>query len=183
MAAWGDTLKESRKGVCLHYDGSQNDRGSVAWLMDERCRVSYNWIILDNGEMVIIAPREARAYHAGHCAFGNPQSPFMEKYVDANSAFYGIAIAATVGDKVTPSQLETLIKHCKLLFWEHEWSTEDELWRIVGHNTEAWDYKHWKATGEDRWDRKVDPIGPDPSNPVLDTAEVRRLVGAEGVPA
>lgn len=181
MAAWGDKLKETRKGILLHFDGSGNDRASVNWLFDERCRVSYNWIVLDDGALIKIAPIDARAYHAGHCAFGNPESPFMEKYVDANSAFYGIAIAATVGDKVTPAQLATVVTECAHIFHEHEWSLENELWRIVGHNTEAWDYKHWKETGEDRWDRKQDPIGPDPSNPVMDTAEVRRLVAAEGV--
>ncbi len=178
MAAWGDELREARKGIMLHYDASLNDKGSVAWLKDDRCRVSYNWITLDNGNIVEIAPPKARAWHAGVCRWGNPESGFKkEKYKDANSAFYGLSIAATVGDETYPHQLRSIVAMCKTLFLDHRWSLQDEAWRIVGHDTESW-YRD-----KEKWYRKIDPIGPNKNRPVLDPAVVRRLIAQEGLPS
>ena len=49
-------LKEPRRGVMLHYDASTSDAGSRMWFKDPRCRVSYNYLVLDNGDYVVIAP-------------------------------------------------------------------------------------------------------------------------------
>src|SRR5690349_17106410 len=100
MAKWGEKLNEKRLGVMLHFDGSKNDRGSVAWMWDPEFKLSYNLLVLDNGKVERIAPDTARAYHAGECQSSDPRLP----YRDANSAFYGVAIAATDGDTATGLQ-------------------------------------------------------------------------------
>lgn len=161
MAAWGDTLHEERKGIMLHYDASASDAGAVAWLNSPACKVSYSWIILDDGSQITIAPTDARAWHAGVCRPSNPQLP----YKDANSAFYGIAIAATAGDHATPAQTQAVANLCVGVFQRHKWSRSTDLYRIVGHNTECW------PRG-----RKTDPEGPNPSDPVLAVEDIRDLV-------
>lgn len=164
MAAWGETLLESRKGCMLHYDASASDKGAVAWLRSPECRVSYTWIILDDGSQITIAPPDARAWHAGVC---RPSDPARLTYKDANSAFYGIAIAATAGDRATAPQKQAVVNLCVALFQRHKWSRKSGLWRIVGHSTECW------PRG-----RKTDPEGPDTSRPVLSVAEIRAMVSA-----
>jgi N-acetyl-anhydromuramyl-L-alanine amidase AmpD len=162
MGAWGDKLKEKRVGVMLHYDASASDPGAVSWLTkDPRCKVSYNWLVLDDGKVVTVAPRTARAWHAGVC---RPSSE-APKYKDANSAFYGIAVAATAGDTVTEAQENAVIDLVDGLFAEHRWSRTLGLHRIVGHNTECW------PRG-----RKSDPEGPNPSKPVLSVEAVREAI-------
>lgn len=163
MAAWGDELYEARKGVMLHYDASASDAGAVAWLRSPECRVSYTWIILDNGAQITIAPPDARAWHAGVCRPSDPKLP----YKDANSAFYGIAIAATAGDRATDLQKQAVVNLCVALFQRHKWSRKTGLYRIVGHNTECW------PRG-----RKTDPEGPTPGSPVLSVAEIRAMASA-----
>lgn len=162
MAAWGEKLREARKGVMLHYDASASDAGAVAWLRSPECRVSYTWIILNNGSQITIAPPDARAFHAGVC---RPSNPEKLNYADANSAFYGIAIAATAGDRATAIQKEAVYNLCVALFQRHKWSRKTGLYRIVGHGSECW------PRG-----RKTDPEGPDPSRPVLSVAEIREMV-------
>lgn len=163
MASWGTVLHEPRAGVMLHYDASASDAGAVAWLRDDpRCHVSYNWLILDDGSQITIAPMEARAWHAGVCQSSNPdQLP----YKDANSAFYGLAIAATDGQQVTDAQKRAVVRLSTGLFIRHRWNRSGELWRIVGHDTEAW------PRG-----RKHDPTGSTPAHPVMSVAEIRELV-------
>ncbi len=158
MANWGK-LREPRLGVMLHYDASASDPGAVAWLTrDPRCRVSYNWLVLDNGAAVEVAPAGMRAWHAGVCRPSRADLP----YRDANSAFYGIAVAAKAGDTVTPAQLARLLELCRQCFARHRWV---EPWRLVGHHEECW------PRG-----RKVDPLGPDPRRPVLDLPALRRAL-------
>lgn len=157
---YGEKLFEPRMGVCLHFDGSANDRGSVAWLRDPKCEVSYNLIVLDNGTVERIAPDDKRAYHAGECKSSDPRLP----YKDANSAFYGLAIAATDGDTCTPLQFSSVVRMCAGYFLKHGWKA-NETWRIVGHETEAW------PRG-----RKHDPTGSDATKPVLDVSAVRSAV-------
>lgn len=140
----------------LHFDASTSDAGGIAWLKDPRCKVSYQWAVRDNGEVVEIAPENSRAYHAGVC---KPSIPELV-YTDANSAFYGIAITATSGDTATEPQKQAVVALCKRLYAKHGWT---EPWRITGHSAEAW------PRG-----RKSDPEGQG-ANPVLDVAEVRRL--------
>ena len=160
LGNWGDRT-QPRIGIMLHFDGSASDAGAIAWLRDDpRAKVSYNWIVTDDGGQVTIAPQDARAWHAGVCR----PSDSRLTYRDANSAFYGIAVAATSGQTVTIRQYNTVVNLCAALMKHHGWR---DPWRIVGHDTECW------PRG-----RKVDPTGPDPNHPVLDVEAVRRDVVA-----
>jgi len=144
----------------LHYDGSATDKGALAWFSHPDCKVSYNYLLWDNGNIHPIAPLDARAYHAGVCRPSDPRLP----YTDANSALYGLSIAAKPPDVATPAQFESLYALCVSLFQREGWS-RSEAWRIVGHNTECW------PRG-----RKTDPEGPDLTQPVLSVADIRRAV-------
>lgn len=156
-------LTEPRVGVMLHYDASRSDTGAVAWLTrDPACKVSYHWLVTDDGEAHIIAPHGRRAWHAGVCRSSDPA---RLPYRDANSAFYGLAIAATAGDEASDEQLARVLQLVRDCFVRQRWPMS-ETWRVVGHSTEAW------PRG-----RKTDPEGPDPLHPVLDVALVRRLIG------
>lgn len=160
MSNWNER-REPRIGVMLHYDASTSDRGAVEWLTkDPRCNVSYNWLVLDDGRVVSVAPATARAWHAGVC---KPSSPKLA-YRDANSAFYGIAIAAGAADHATPEQLAAVVKIARTCFEKERWPLT-ETWRVVGHASEAW------PRG-----RKVDPEGSRRGDPVLSTEAVRRAL-------
>ena len=154
-------LREDRQGICLHYDGSGSDRGSVRWFGDPRCRVSYNLLVLDDGSYVRIAPDASRAWHAGRC---RPSDPARLQYGDANSALLGIAIASSGRHDVTPLQMLTVALLCRNYFATYGWDLED-TWRIVGHSSEAW------PRG-----RKTDPEGADPKNPILSVDDIRQLL-------
>lgn len=160
---WGTDLREPRLGVMLHYDASASDEGSLAWLRDPRIRVSYNWLILDNGSQHTIAPIDARAWHAGVC---RSSDPVRLPYKDANSAFYGISLAARPPDVATEAAKDAMARLVVSLFARHGWPLS-EVWRIVGHGTEAW------PRG-----RKIDPVGPDPRHPVLDPEWIRTAISA-----
>lgn len=132
MGNWGK-LREPRVGVMLHYDGSASDAGAVGWLTkDPRARVSYNRLILDDGQVVKIAPDDARAWHAGAC---RPSARFG--YTDANSAFYGVALAAKPGDAVPDTQFEALLAVIREYFDAEGWPLTD-WWRVTDHAAEAW---------------------------------------------
>jgi N-acetyl-anhydromuramyl-L-alanine amidase AmpD len=163
---WG-ALREPRIGIMLHYDGSVRDDWALQWLRyHPDCRVSYNWLVLDDGRVEMVTPTTARAWHAGVC---RTSDPVRLPYRDANSAFYGVSIAAGAMDTATLAQKMAVAELCAKLFDEHGWSRVEGLHRIVGHNTEAW------PRG-----RKVDPEGPNLAAPVLSVAEVRRLVAVAG---
>lgn len=149
-----------RQGLMLHYTAG-SFVGSVAWCHDPASKVSYQAIVSQEGEVALIAPWDKRAWHAGKCKTSNPaQLP----YKDGNSAFEGIALAATVGDTVTPDAFAAIVTLCKARMVAHGWPLTDG-WRIVGHNTEA------APLG-----RKSDPEGPDAAHPVLSVAAVRVAV-------
>jgi N-acetyl-anhydromuramyl-L-alanine amidase AmpD len=152
-------LYEARIGVMLHYDASASDAGAVAWLtQDPRCRVSYHGLVLDDGGVVEIAPWHMRAWHAGVC---RSSSPYLLRYRDANSAFYGLAAAARDGDVITEAQYGALLRLVVERFQAEGWSLR-ESWRLVGHDTEAW------PRG-----RKHDPTGSTPEQPVLSVPRMR----------
>jgi len=160
-----NAVKGKRVGVMLHYDASTSDAGAVAWLTkDPRCKVSYNWLVLDNGTAVEVAPMGKRAWHAGVCRSSDPA---RLPYTDANSAFYGIAIAATDGQTATAAQLRTVTDLTRTCFERQGWPLT-ETWRIVGHSSEAW------PRG-----RKHDPEGSNPTRPVLDVQAVRDQLAEE----
>lgn len=154
MAKWGSKIYEPRQGIILHYDASSNDAGAVAWFSDPRCEVSYQFLVTDDGVAHRIAPDDARAYHAGVCQ----RSKDAPQYKDANSAFYGVSLAATAGDTCTPAAFRTVVRLCVGYFHKHGWGAA-EVNRITSHSAEAW------PRG-----RKHDPDG------VLDVGEVRREV-------
>lgn len=157
---WGKP-REPRIGVMLHFDASSSDAGAVGWFSDPTCKVSYQYLVLDDGAFVRIAPDAARAYHAGVC---RPSEPRLA-YQDANSAFYGIAVATNEKVDVTPLQLLTTAWLARRYFELEGWPMVD-AWRLVGHRTEAW------PRG-----RKSDPEGLDLKNPILAVAGVRQLLG------
>ena len=126
--------REERVGIMLHYDASTSDPGAIAWLTkDERCKVSYTDLFMDDGRVIQIAPENARAWHAGNC---RPSGLIW--YKDANSAFYGLSIAAGAKDMATYKQIESLIKRCVELFKKHKWTAADVSKRITDHEAEAW---------------------------------------------
>lgn len=155
----------------LHYDASSSDVSSVIWFTDPACKVSYNWLVMDTGNVIPIAPDDARAWHAGCCKTDDPRLP----YKDANSAFYGIALAATAGDTATREAKRSLAALCLHCFAIEGWDVT-EVWRIVSHRSQAvYCPGHAKAGQRGR---KNDPEGPDPARPVLSTNEIRGMVAA-----
>lgn len=157
---WG-TLREKRMGVMLHYDASSSDAGAVEWFADQTCNVSYQLLVLDDGSYVRIAPDDARAYHAGVCRSSDPRLP----YKDANSAFYGVAIASNDKVDVTPLQMLTVAWLTRRYFEREGWPVT-EGWRVLAHRTEAWERG-----------RKSDPEGHDLKNPILSVEDIRQLLG------
>lgn len=155
MANWS-ALIGPRQGIMLHYSAG-NFAGSVAWCQDPASKVSYQAIVSQKGEVALIAPWTARAWHAGNCKSSDPRLP----YKDGNSAFEGIALAASPGETVTPEAFAEIVTMVKARFAAHAWPFS-ETWRVVGHNTEA------TPRG-----RKLDPEGNDPAHPVLSVAAVR----------
>ena len=159
---YGRSIREKRLGVCLHYDASGSDAGSMGWFAHEKCRVSYNWLVLDDGSYVTIAPDNCRAWHAGRCRTSDRE---RLNYRDANSALYGIAAATNNRVDVTPLQLLTIAWLTRQCFVRECWPVTD-TWRIVGHSSEAW------PRG-----RKSDPEGGDKRNPIYSPADIRQLLG------
>jgi len=157
---WGD-LREPRIGVMVHYDASSSDAGAVGWFSDPLCRVSYQVLVLDDGSWVQIAPDNKRAWHAGACRSSDPRLA----YRDANSAFFGIAVATNEKVDVTPLQTLTAAFLARRYFEREGWPVTD-TWRVVGHRTEAW------PRG-----RKSDPEGGDLKNPILAVEDIRQLLG------
>ena len=129
---WG-VLREKRLGVMLHYDGSASDAGALSWFKHPDCKVSYNKLVLDPGNVVQIAPDDKRAWHAGIC---RPSTPDLV-YADANSAFYGLCIAARPGDPFHLPQKGTMIRLMVEYFQTEGWPLS-ESWRLTSHHLEAW---------------------------------------------
>jgi N-acetyl-anhydromuramyl-L-alanine amidase AmpD len=156
---WGK-LREPRQGICAHYDASASDLGAVSWLLfDPACTVSYNDLILDDGTVVTVAPENARAWHLGN---GRPSHRLM-RYVDGNSALYGIAIAARDGESATWEQERAFAALVRRRCARHRWDLAREPWRLTDHAAEAW------PRG-----RKVDVRGTG-ATPVLPLERVRAI--------
>lgn len=129
---WND-LREPRKGIMLHYDASGSDAGAVQFLLrDPDCKVSYNQLILDDGEVVEVVPDDGRAWHAGVCK----PSATVPKYKDANSAFYGLAFASKPGDRVFPEQVAAAVQVAVRWMKRHKWTDVNR--HITDHAAEAW---------------------------------------------
>lgn len=163
---WNE-LTEPRVGIMLHYDASATDESAIAWFTDPRCRVSYNFMVMDSGNIIPIAPLDKRAWHAGVCRSPDPRL----RYRDANSALYGISIAATAGDVATVEAKRSVVALCLNLFSDHGWPI-GAAWRIVSHRQHAW------PRG-----RKNDPEGSNLARPVMNTNEIRGMVAARQIAA
>jgi hypothetical protein len=167
-------LREPRVGVMLHYDDSASDAGAVSWFTHPDCKVSYNYLVLDDGAFVPIVPEGKRAWHAGTCASSDPA---RLRYADANSAFVGVAVATNDRVPATAAQVATVAWLARREFARHGWPL-GETWRIVGHEDEA----VWPTSPQTplrlrgKRGRKIDPTGPRKERPILSTAEVRRIV-------
>lgn len=158
---WDEHLREPRVGIMLHYDGGPHDAYSLRWLQHPECDLGYQYLVLRDGRWASMAPMDSRAYHAGICR----SSDGRLEYVDANSAFYGIAISATDGEQATAEQVMTVSNICAGLFVRHGWSFQMDRWRVTGHDAEAW------PRG-----RKIDPTGSNPESPVLDVEKVKSVL-------
>lgn len=159
MSGNWNALKEPRLGIALHYTAGSYE-GSVAWCQHPASQVSYQWIVAQDGRSTLIAPWEARAWHMGVCRSSDPE---RLPYRDANSAFLGLALAASDKERITDLAFRLLVGTIRTQFRYHGWDLT-ETWRIVGHDSEAW------PRG-----RKVDPRGTGPE-PVIDLAAVRAAV-------
>ena len=140
---------EARIAIMLHLDASGSDAGSLSWFGDDRCKCVYHWIVMDDGRVVGLVPPTRRCWHAGKCR----PSGQTDSYQDANSAFYGLAAAATVGDTITSPQLQSLASVVRDIMAHEGWT--DITRHLTGHSAEAW------PRG-----RKIDPEC-DRDNPVL----------------
>lgn len=166
---WSE-VREKRQGVMLHYDGSSTDRGAVSWLCDSRSRVSYHYLVLRDGTWVSFAPLNKRAWHAGYCKASDERLT----YDDANSAFYGVSIAAGTGETATIGQILTTASIVRGLYKINKWYPKEEGWRLVSHASEAIFGPGHPREGE--YGRKMDPEGPNPDRPILCTNEIRQLL-------
>lgn len=146
-------------GIMLHFDDSSEDKWAVKWFTDPTCKVSYNRLYLDNGDVVQITPSMAEpAFHAGVCTTKN-----------ANSFFYGLSIATNTKIPVFSAQLEALTDDVVRIFRFHNWPAGDVVTRIRGHEEEA-------CFADGRLGRKIDPTGLNPAKPILDVKALREEV-------
>jgi N-acetyl-anhydromuramyl-L-alanine amidase AmpD len=157
---------EQRIGVMIHFDDSGTDASALQWFEDARCKVSYNYLVLDDGSYVVVAPEERRAWHAGYCKPSTAQL----SYRDANSAFIGIAAATNDRVRATPEQHFTIAWLTREVFKRNGWDLS-EGWRITGHENEAvYGPAHPRAGQRGR---KIDPTGLKPDDPIVSLARVR----------
>ncbi|HEX6558960.1 MAG TPA: N-acetylmuramoyl-L-alanine amidase [Longimicrobiales bacterium] len=170
-----NTLTEKRIGVMVHFDDSGSDESAMAWFEDPACHVSYNYLVLDDGSYVVIAPDQFRAWHAGVCASSDP--PRLH-YRDANSAFVGIAAATNDKVRATPEQHFTIAWLCRQVFERNHWPLTD-VWRVTGHDAEAvypqmLNGKPHPLAG--KRGRKIDPTGRHPNDPIVSLGRVREYL-------
>lgn len=156
-----------REGVMIHFDDSSQDGWAIAWFRDKRCKVSYNRLYLDDGDIVSIVPMHRRAYHAGLCKGGN-----------ANSRYYGLSAATNTKTPVTQQQFNSMVSDVVKIFNGHGWKKADVERRIVGHDEVAvYGPEHtknrrlWGKLG-----RKIDPTGYDKTRPVINMDGFRAAV-------
>ena len=152
---------EPLQGVMLHYDDSSSDDSGVGWFKHKDCVNGYNDYVLDDGSYWELSAYGRAARHAGSC---RPSSSLFS-YKSANSAFYGIAVAARSGEQATMPQLLTVAWITRIVFAREKWPLAD-LWRITGHEDEAW-----------QRGRRADPSGYDKKRPVMSKQAIRHLVG------
>lgn len=164
-------LREPRIGCALHYPECDFNT-AVSWCCTPKGPtndnpVSYHVIIAGDGAAVQLVPWDARAWHMGVCK----PSRESRSYEDANSAFYGIALAGGPAfGPPTSAQEQTLNSILWDRFQEHGWPVQ-EWWRIVGHDSEA-------APPGRKHDPTGDSHGYGPAHPWLSLDGVRAALAA-----
>lgn len=149
----------ARRGIMLHFDDSSNDVSAVEWFTDPACKVSYNRLVLDNGDVVQITPTmDYAAWHAGVCLTRN-----------ANHVYYGLSVATDTRTPATAAQLEAIAHDCAALFQLHRWPAADVATRILGHEDQA-------CFANRKLGRKIDPTGLHHDRPILSKTAVRQRV-------
>lgn len=148
-------------GAMVHFDDSASDKSGEDWFKSPDCKNGYNRYYLDTGEVVQLTPSMVEAArHAGRC-----------KQKNANSSYYGLAIAAKDGDTVTQKQFATLVADIVAIWKFHGWG---DVARLVGHDEQAvFEPGHPKAG---QLGRKCDPTGTKAEKPVLSMAALREAV-------
>ena len=161
-------LASPRFGCMIHFDDSSSDESAWRWFTDPACKVSYNRLYLDNGDVVSIADDDHAAWHAGACLTAN-----------ANSSFYGQSAATDAKTPVTKKQLESMIEDTARIFRFHKWPMSDVPKRIRGHDEEAIFTRANAPKRPDLWGklgRKVDPTGLLPGKKIIDLESYKAVV-------
>lgn len=161
------TVVGKRGGVMFHFDDSTEDRWALAWFRDPTCKVSYNRLYLDNGDVASICAMSRRAYHAGKCRTEN-----------ANSRYYGLSAATDPKHPVTKKQFESMLEDTARLFRYEKWTVASIATRLVGHDEEAI-FSPESTRNKALWGklgRKIDPTGFDKAKPVLSMVKARTVL-------
>jgi hypothetical protein len=161
-------LASPRFGCMIHFDDSSSDESAWRWFTDPACKVSYNRLYLDNGDVVSIADDDCAAWHAGACLTAN-----------ANSSFYGQSAATDAKTPATKKQLESMIEDTARIFRFHRWPLTDVPKRIRGHDEEAIFTRANAPKRPDLWGRlgrKVDPTGLLPGKKIINLESYKAVV-------
>lgn len=153
-------------GAMVHFDDSASDASGEGWFRSPDCKNGYNRYYLDDGSVVQLTPSMLEAArHAGRCQQKN-----------ANSSFYGLAIAAKDGDVVKAPQWRSLVVDLVSLARFHGWRPENVAAWLFGHDEQAVFTEAEFPKNPEKWGklgRKVDPTGTRPDRPVLSMAQLR----------
>jgi murein L,D-transpeptidase YcbB/YkuD len=161
-------LASPRFGCMIHFDDSSSDESAWRWFTDPACKVSYNRLYLDNGDVVSIADDDHAAWHAGACLTAN-----------ANSSFYGQSAATNATTPATKKQLDAMIEDTARMFRFHHWPLTDVNRRIRGHDEEAIFTRANTPKRPDLWGklgRKIDPTGLLPGRKIINLDAYKTVV-------
>lgn len=116
--------------VVIHYTGSLNIEGTIAWFKDPVSKVSAHYVIGRDGRLVQMVPDNRVAWHAGRSAMrphldeGDPR-----KEPNVNSFSLGIELVGTHDSGFERPQLSTLYTLLEQLVAKYRIPPE----RVVGH--------------------------------------------------
>jgi hypothetical protein len=161
-------LASPRFGCMIHFDDSSSDESAWRWFTDPACKVSYNRLYLDPGDVVSIADDDHAAWHAGACLTAN-----------ANSRFYGQSAATNATTPATKKQLDAMIEDTARMFRFHKWPITEVDRRIRGHDEEAIFTRANAPKRPDLWGklgRKIDPTGLIPGRKIIDLSAYKTVV-------
>lgn len=129
--------------IVIHYTGSLNIEGTIAWFKDRVSKVSAHYVVGLDGRVVQMVKDEDVAWHAGASAMRPDlpkDNPRREERV--NEFSIGIELVGTHDSGFTDLQLASLYALLEVLITHYRIPPE----RVVGHST--------IAPG-----RKIDPEG------------------------